>query len=157
MKTDWHAGQKLVDSTFAPVLGGDKKGQSVPLSAMASSWAALAASTEALAWLTARGITLKTAQQLHFGFAHDKGAVVVPTVADGVITNIKYFRFVKTPSCPSCACTLVCSISKIVSLARIFSSRPTELQAALLVQAGYRAVAYPSAKYNPLAQQNVTV
>lgn len=149
----WADGKKLVDATFSPALGSDKKTQSVPLSAMSASWAALAASTEAMAFLAARGIQAATAKKLHFGFAPDKGAVVVPTVTDGVITNLKYLPIREDAMVPTVRMRAsLFNLQDCVAGEDIFITT-NELEAALLTQAGFRATAYPSAKYNPTPQE----
>lgn len=146
---DWQRGRKLVDSTFSPVADGSKAHASLPLASMQTAWDALVKSAEAQSWLATRGITLATAQRLHIGFAHNACAIVVPTVVEGMIVGLKYFAICEDAVVPTVRMrTSLFNLEDCVAGEDVFVAT-SELEAALLVQAGYRTVAYPNPKYNP--------
>ena len=101
--TEWREEAKKVQATFKNI--GDAPKTTMPLIAWASKEAALLKNPDALKWLTeTRGISIETAQALHFGFAQstknkiinpeneqyrDKGWVMFPRIVGDKIVAIK--------------------------------------------------------------------
>jgi hypothetical protein len=101
--TEWREEAKKVQATFKNI--GDVPKTTMPLIAWASKEAALLKNPDALKWLTeTRGISIETAQALHFGFAQstknkiinpeneqyrDKGWVMFPRIVGDKIVAIK--------------------------------------------------------------------
>lgn len=169
----WVEGKQAVESVFTEVLEGEKKYSTYPLSVLKQAEKGLAESQDARGWLSGRGITYETAKSLRIGFIQsaraikqshpwvDKGWIVIPTINDGTITCLKYRSLVAKKSEDGRTSGILRGPNMKTSLYNIEACQPFddvfvvegEPDAIVLTQAGYNAVAYPSAEYTPTSSE----
>lgn len=152
---------KKVDETFHSVDEEEQK-KIYPMDQYASYERALEKSDAARQWLKARGIEYETAKGLHIGYRQDigrlagganaaiaaKGWIALPCIQDGKVISIKYRSIVqKAFSRQPGMATALFNIGCIDPLDVLYVTEG-EFDAAVLVQAGFRAISLPSASIN---------
>lgn len=156
----WEEARERVDAVFQPPVAEDEgPKRTLVLRQFAGYERALENSPEAQAWLKNRGISLETAKSLHLGFKQDLGRtafgekpeivaggwVAFPCVEGDTVMGIKFRSIVKKTfrKQPQMATTLY-NVDDIDPLEPIYLVEG-ECDAAILKQAGFRAVSLPSA------------
>lgn len=169
----WAEGKKMVESTFMEPLNAPKQLVSFPLLRQTMAENALVSSDEAREWLAGRGIDLETAQRLHWGFVQsvrsinpnhpwvDRGWISFPYISGDDITLLKFRSIVGKKSedgqksgilrTPNMATTLY-NLDSVTPLDDVFLVEG-EPDTAVMLQAGYTVVAYPTDKYVPTAPE----
>jgi hypothetical protein len=156
----WKRGKESVEQTFKP-LKEEKEAVTIPIDRLAEAERALANSAVGLGWLKSRGLTLSTAKNFHIGYVQSakavnphhqwvgEGWILFPTIDGDKITALKY-RSVKAKD-------FLYKTGMKTSLFNLQNVDPFEdcfvvegePDAMVLAQAGFVAVAYPGASYNP--------
>ena len=165
----WEEGKELADQTFSTVLGEERVLRTYPLNVLDGARNALNMSQEGQQWLSARGISLKTAASLKLGFIQsaaainpshpwvDKGWIVIPTIDGDKITCIKYRSLVAKKSEDGKVSGILRGPKMLTSLYNLNNISTMddvyivegEPDVWAMTQAGFIAVAYPSAEYTP--------
>lgn len=168
---DWNEKYAQFQQSFpAGDQGGPTQAVKEKKTLTAAQWArcetALAAAPEALAWLEKeRGITAETATVMHFGFmqsikgqlkedeehARDKGWIAFPRLVDGKVVAIKMRSIV----CKAFSQVANMDGKALFNIETVNTLEPVflvegEFDAAIMEQAGYRAVSIPSASNHKL-------
>jgi hypothetical protein len=157
--SSWEAAKDHVDRVFQPPVAEEKVHRTLTLAQIAPLERNLTGNPAAQKWLAGRGITMETAQRLHIGFKQDLGSLAhglapeviaggwlaFPCVEGDVVKGIKYRSLaIKTfRKQPNMATTLY-NLDDIDPLEPVYLVEG-EPDAAVLVQAGFRAVSLPSA------------
>lgn len=171
----WEEGKTMVESTFAPVISGEKKYRTYDFAAMNEPRQALRTSEAAQRWLSLRGITLDTAESLNLGFIQNASAVnenhpwvnggwiVIPTLKDGRITCLKYRSLVakkkeidgKTVSGILRGSKMQTSLYNLENISCMDDAFVVEGEPDVwaMDQAGFIATGYPSAEYTPTGEE----
>lgn len=154
----WEGMKEEVDKTFRTAVTGEAKHTTLPLSKYASAELALESSLEAQAWLRDRGITMDTARKLRLGFKQnidpscpesaadvsDKGWIVLPCIRADQVVTVKYRSIARK------AFARRAGMESWLFNAQEYDPFDTvyvtegEFDAAIMVQAGYKAVSIPS-------------
>lgn len=170
----WEEGKEMVDSVFAPVVQGEKKYNTFPLSALNRAQGDLELE---MSWLRNRGITLETAKQMNLGFIQnasavsanhpwvEKGWVVIPTIDGDMITCLKYRSFVAKKSEDGKISGILRGPGMATSLYNLQACVPFddvfivegEPDVWVFTQSGYNAVGLPSAEYTPTPLERDTL
>lgn len=164
--SSWERQKELVEATFTPLQKAtSKKHLVIPLSKYYQLEQALANNKPAQEWLLKeRGITYETAKSLHFGFRNNLGAIssgdpdadkmgwiAIPSIRDENVVSIEYRGIAKKSFYrqPGMA-TEVFNLQTLDPLEAVFITEG-KFDAAVLVQAGFRAISLPnaSAKISP--------
>lgn len=169
-QSDWGSVKEKVERVFRPVAEPTKTYRTLPLDSWGPKELALANSKEAMKYLTDRGITPQTIKKLHFGFVQDlktvaneegrdiadKGWIAIPYIDESLIRMVKFrsiFRkrpggFQRMTNMETCLFNTDCvDVFEPVYLVE------GEYDAAILEQAGFRAVSICSASSYPTAAQ----
>jgi 5S rRNA maturation endonuclease (ribonuclease M5) len=162
----WQNQKETVEQFFKPI-GEEKKYKTFTLADYAPREAALAASEPARKWLEDRGISYETAKRLRLGFRQDvgklaekkdadiadKGWMVFPRISRNTVVGLHFRSIVRKAFCrhPGMATELF-NANTIDILQPVFVTEG-EPDAAILEQAGYRAVSLASASIYPTPEQ----
>ena len=167
----WDSDGEAVDAVFTDTFAATKKKTTFPLEKHAAAEALLQTSPIAKKWLDSRGISLKTAKDLHWGFVQDLSAVnpAHPWVKDGWISmpyldglTIKAVKFRSLVSKKDCKTqgilqapdmdTVLYNLDAVSSFDDVFLCEG-EPDCAVITEAGYNCVSYPSAGYTPASPE----
>jgi hypothetical protein len=169
----WEEGKAISDQTFTTVLGEEKVLRTYPTSVLDAARKALIVSSEARAWLQARGIHVNVAIDLGLGYIQsaaavspnhpwvDKGWIVIPTEEGSTITCLKYRSVVAKKSEDGKISGILRGPKMLTSLYNLNNLSPMddvyivegEPDVWAMHQAGFIAVAYPSSEYTPTPQE----
>ena len=158
----WEQDKQRVEQAFQPMGRDDRPVRTLSLEQWQKFEQALANNQAAKDWLkNERGIKYETARKLHFGFRQDVGKLAggqladiaasgwlaFPCIENGIVVSIKYRSIQRKGFCrqPNMA-TVLFNLSALDPLETIFVTEG-EFDAAVLTQAGFRAVSLPSAQF----------
>lgn len=156
----WKQGGQKVDKVFQKVHSEAKTYETFKLADLALAERNLADSPLALSWLENRAISLQIARKHHLGFVQsaakvspehelaDKGWILIPTIVGNKVTCLKYRSvFAKAFVRKANMETGLYNVDTIHPFDDIHVCEG-ELDALVLEQAGFNAVALPGANYN---------
>lgn len=170
---EWTEGKEVVETTFAPTLAAKKKIIIYPLIKQAAAEKALSQSQEAMQWLESRGVSLETAQSLHWGFIQsvrsispnhpwvDDGWISFPYIKHDTITLLKFRSVTGKRSEDGKVSGILRATDMDTSLYNLGAITPFddaflvegEPDTAIMTQAGYPTAAYPTDKYTPTQEE----
>jgi len=166
----WESKKKLVESTFQKVGPKAEQFLAYTMKQWENAETNLAKNKAAQEWLlTERGITNKTARELHFGYRQnvgklsgaeaadiaDKGWIATPCIVNGKVASIKYRSIVRKAFCKQGGMakgdyTPLFNSDNIDPLEPVFVVE-SEFDAAVMHQAGFTTVSIQSASTPPTA------
>ena len=167
-ENNWAKDAERVDATFRPAVESQKTFKTYTLAEYASFEKALAQNQDALGWLLReRGITAETAKKLHLGYRRDvgrlageknadiadKGWVAFPCIEDGKVVSLKYRSVARKSFCKQPGMASALFNTESIDLFAPVMLVEGELDAAVLVQAGFNAVSLQSASTYPTPSQ----
>jgi len=168
----WREGSERVEKTFKSI-AKKEEAVTIPVEQLYPAERALENTPAALQWLAGRGISLETAKKFRLGFVQsakavnphhtwvDQGWIVFPTIDGDQITALKY-RSIQGKKHPETGeegflykkgmKPSLFNLRGVDPFSDVFVVEG-EPDAMVLTQAGFTAVAYPSASYNPTADE----
>ena len=167
-ENNWAKDAERVDATFRPAVESQKTFKTYTLAEYASFEKALSQNQDALGWLLReRGITAETAKKLHLGYRRDvgrlageknadiadKGWVAFPCIEDGKVLSLKYRSIARKSFCKQPGMASALFNTESIDLFAPVMLVEGELDAAVLVQAGFNAVSLQSASTYPTPSQ----
>lgn len=174
---EWFEGKESVESAFSNPLPSMKEYKTFPLSDMVPLTKNLQSSSEAKRWLESRGIEVKTACDLHWGYTKNvssissnhpwvnEGWIVMPTIRDGQVVMAKYrsVKGKKTEEGKSGILRMKNTITCLYNLEDLTSFEDAflvegEPDCAVMKQAGYNTASMPMGGYNiPPEERDILV
>ena len=162
--SEWKQNAEKVEATFKPLGQEEKKiARTYSLSEYVGMESALRNNPNAKDYLESRGIDCGTAKRMHLGYRQDvgrlagdsnsdianQGWLVFPTLRGEQVTSLKYRSIVRKAFCKQPGMKTELFNSGTVDMLEPVFLVEGEFDAAVLEQAGFKAVSLPNATYQP--------